>query len=85
MINGVVVNERGQVHQLYQRGQRHSARMGPFTDAVGKQQQGWPKKFSPRPEEVIVHLFDDGEIRKHNSAELINNTIELRTHRPLYL
>src|SRR5262245_22885651 len=62
MIDCVVVHECCQVHQFDQCCQSYGPSRGFATDLVGKQQQRGPKQLSPRPEEVIVHLLDRGEI-----------------------
>jgi hypothetical protein len=56
--------------------------MRPVTDTIGKQ-QSVGETFSPRPEEMRIHIFDRGEITQHRDAAR-NDLFELITDQSLH-
>jgi hypothetical protein len=51
---------------------------------MGQQQQGRPKQLPPRPEQVIVHLADGGEIGQNDASQLVHDALDLIAHWALY-
>jgi hypothetical protein len=83
MVDCIIMDQRRQVNELDERGKRYSMRMRAIANAVGQQQQRGPKQLSPRPKQVVIHLFDRGEITQHNAPQLTYHTFELVTYRSL--
>ena len=79
MIDSIVVHQCSEMNELDEGGESDGVRVRPITNAIGKQEKCRPKQFSPRPEEVIVHLFDRGEVAEHYTAQLGNDIFELVT------
>jgi hypothetical protein len=57
----------------------------PVTDTIAQKQQSRAKQLAARPEEVIVHLSDCGEVGQDDALQLIDDLLEVIADRALNL
>lgn len=85
MVDGIVVNQRGEVNEFDDSGQGERVRVGTSPDLAHQKEESWTKKLPPHPEEIFVHLVLQIEVGKHNPADFFHYQIEPVTHRVLNL
>jgi len=77
VIHRVIVNERREVDQLHHRSQGKRLFLGLSTNPAGQQEQRRPEQFPLKKKEMLVDLFDHGEVGHHNAAQLFSNPTQI--------
>jgi hypothetical protein len=83
VIDGIVVNEGGEVDRLDDRGEQQGVAVRPVTDLVGQEQEGGPKQLPALEQQVVVDLLDELEIVDNEAADDLVELIQPATHRIL--
>jgi hypothetical protein len=80
MIDGVIVHQRGEMHELHDRRERVDPWFGRIDDAAGEQCQRGPKHLAAHLEQVTAHLADQRQLVRHDALHFLDDLIEGRAH-----
>jgi hypothetical protein len=80
VVDRVIVNQRREMHELYDGGEDTGIVMGLPAHATRKQEKRGSEQLPLEKEEVLVDLFDHVEIRQHDSTKLRADLVQLGSH-----
>src|SRR5260221_4046180 len=80
VVNGVVVHERGEMHELEDGGERDDALVRRFGGLTCKERQRGTEHLAAHLEEVTAHLLDHREIGRDDPPHLVHDVVETFAH-----
>lgn len=83
MIDGIVVDEGGQMHKFENGRQRERIRVRAPTNLAHEEEEGRAEKLTSHTEEVIVHLLLKIEVGQDDSPNFVHHPVEPILHRLL--
>ncbi len=83
MIDGVVVHQRREMHELHHRGERHGARLRPAGGGAREQRERGAEHLPLHEQEMPVHLVDEREFRGDDPVQFLRDQLEAVAHRRL--
>jgi hypothetical protein len=83
MVDGVVVDERCEVHQLDDRCERHDARLRRALGLAREKRERRAKHLAAHLQQVAAYLLDHREVGRDDAPHLDDHLIETLAHRCL--
>jgi hypothetical protein len=80
MIDGVVVHQRREMHQLDDRGVRRRPRLRLSFDFARQQRQRRPEHLSAHAQEMVVDFADEAQLGGDDAADFVGDALEGVVH-----